>query len=583
MTAIIARPFNSACAVVLRSSLRKLASTASLLLLFCVGAFAQDNTIANRGIYPTGGYAIGALDTINTTNGDLMLHIPLASLPAGRGGNPGYTLNLLYDSKLFDTKIKAHRNALDPSQNYDLNTLQFSSSGGWHFGTRYVMSVVKRSDMFDGPTSQPHCPDPTALYVWKLKMSFPDGSIHEFRPTGYTDNVQDRYYNTNYDGFTTTCSGGSYTVTTGMHYYSADGTYLHLVVGHDGDGNPYNNPWTLYYPDGHYITDNGNGIQKIYDRNGNYITIQSVTLPNGHSAIQISDQMGRIITDEEDPSTGEDYVYTNGFGGAQVQWTIKWKLVWIYQNYITNEDFSAPTPPGNTANIISAVSVVDQLILPTQAGSLTYTFSYNGSPTKPSAPAPGWGELSAITLPWTGAQVAYKYASDGQSNLSWQDVMEDTIKEKDVTYNQEYDGTGTPVTETWTYSILPTFQSFITNPDGGVEKNYFNDSTSGAYNAGTTYKSIHPDGSVTERLWLANIPTGADSYNWAANPYVKTEFTSVPNAAGQLSQTAIKDYTYDKNGNVTSVKEYDWVAYSTVPRDSGGNPTGVPEIGRAHV
>src|ERR1044072_1392510 len=226
MPAIIARPFDSACAVILKSSLTRLAPAVFLLLLFCVGASAQDNTIAQRGIYPGASYVAGGLDTINTTNGNLMLHIPLASLPAGRGGNPGYTLNLLFDSKLFDTKIKAHRNALDPSQNYDLNTLQFSNSGAWHFGTRYVMNVVKRSDIFDGPSSLPHCPDQTAVYVWKLKMSFPDGSIHEFRPTGYSDNTQDRYFSTNYDGFTTTCTGGSYTVTTGLNYYSVDGTYL---------------------------------------------------------------------------------------------------------------------------------------------------------------------------------------------------------------------------------------------------------------------------------------------------------------------------------------------------------------------
>src|SRR5262249_2996415 len=101
-------------------------------------------------------YSAFALDTINTTNGNLMIHVPLASLPEGSGGKSGYTLNLLFVSKLFDSKIKAHPNALEPTQTYDLNMLQFSNSGAWHLGARYVMSVVKRSDMFDGPGSQPH-------------------------------------------------------------------------------------------------------------------------------------------------------------------------------------------------------------------------------------------------------------------------------------------------------------------------------------------------------------------------------------------------------------------------------------------
>src|SRR5207247_7420741 len=61
-----------------------------------------------------------------------------------------------------------------------------------------------------------------------------------------------------------------------------------------------------------------------------------------------------------------------------------------------------------------------------------------------------------------------------------------------------------------------------------------------------------------------------------ANPYLKTEFTSIKNAAGSYSQTAIKDYTYDKDGRVTQVVEYDWVTYSSA--HSGGLiiPAGAP-------
>jgi RHS repeat-associated protein len=57
---------------------------------------------------------------------------------------------------------------------------------------------------------------------------------------------------------------------------------------------------------------------------------------------------------------------------------------------------------------------------------------------------------------------------------------------------------------------------------------------------------------------------------------VKTEFVSVKDAAGNLVRTAIKDYNYDKNGNVTQVAEYDWVAYSSIPRDATGKPAGIP-------
>ena len=328
-----------------------------LIALLCIAtAHAQDTTIPNRGLYPTGAYASSNIDTINTTNGDLMLRIPLASLPSGRGGNPGFSVNLLYDGKLFDSSVLRHVDTVN-GINYDLNTLKLSNNGGWRLGMRYQMTVVRRSDSFDN-TSQPSCPSQNAVYIWKLKMSFPDGSVHEFRPTGYSDvnGLGDGYYNINYDGWQNACPTGSYVVTTGMTYYSTDGTYARLFVQHDGDGNMYNNPWTLYFPDGRRVSDNGNGTQTIYDRNNNYVTIQGTTLGNGHLATLITDQLGRTITDEQDPA-GYDYVYTTGYNGQQVKWTIKWKNVYIYQQYITNPD--APTPPGRYKQINTAILAVD--------------------------------------------------------------------------------------------------------------------------------------------------------------------------------------------------------------------------------
>ena len=62
----------------------------------------------------------------------------------------------------------------------------------------------------------------------------------------------------------------------------------------------------------------------------------------------------------------------------------------------------------------------------------------------------------------------------------------------------------------------------------------------------------------------------------SANFYVKTEFTTINNYAGAAALTAIKDYDYDKNGNVTAMREYGFVAAGTIPRSSGGYVTGIP-------
>ena len=125
-------------------------------------------------------------------------------------------------------------------------------------------------------------------------------------------------------------------------------------------------------------------------------------------------------------------------------------------------------------------------------------------------------------------------------------------------------GQANAVTESWGYGI-----GAVTAPDGGrTVENYSNEGwlVKMERRAGTRVVE------KVERIWKVNSPPGLDSISARrANPYVKTEFTTL---AGSSSKTAIKDYTYDKNGNLLQVDEYDWVG--TVPRDGAGRPTGIP-------
>src|SRR5712691_4772207 len=227
--------------------------------------------------------------------------------------------------------------------------------------------------------------------------------------------------------------------------------------------------------------------------------------------------------------------------------------------------------------------VVDQIILPGQAGSLSYTFGYNAPDADPYPDTSyGWGEVTSITLP-TGAQANYSFLFDGTGGFlgtpkppraEW--VLNDHPVRKDLTYSAEYDGGSTPTTETWTYDgpgITGSGGSMtITGPDGGVFSSYSEapNSFGGPPFARLPFKTERPDGSVIERTWQQNIPFGNPPMNSGVNAYVKTEFISVRDATGNLSKTAIKDYNYDKNGNVTRVAEYDWVDYASVHPASGG-------------
>jgi RHS repeat-associated protein len=524
-------------------------------VLFCK-VHAQANETPQRGFHPAGSYALTDIETINTNNGNLMLRLPMASLPAGRGGSLSASIGLFYNSKIWDSQTLIWKDTFNNT--YTDHLLRNSPEGGWRYGFEYKPQLFDRLDQYD-LSSVPPCTDAEVLWRYKLQVSFPDGSLHEFRPSGDTDLLQDGYFAMRPDGWRTNCYGDSPHVSSPMTYYSIDGAYLRLEFAHDGDGDWTNNPWTLYFPDGGRVT-GGNAPQRIYDRNNNYLEIQNITY-NSHAATRIVDQLGRQIIIEY--AGNEDHIHKWGFNGQQLQWTVKWKTISAFKSYFPGQ--------GGLQNLAWTLRVVDQIILPAQAGALSYTFSYNaGASAGTGNPSYGWGEVSSIILP-SGAQASYQYEYDGDDSLSWSQALENYATRKDLAYQREYDGSSTPVTETWLYSIQPLLGFTITEPNGGVLRESHDDK-------GHSIVTEKPDGSVIERIWRENIPVGNAIPDFTdVNPFVKTEFTSIRNSSGSLVKTAIKDYAYDKNGNVTQVAEYDWVDYGSVPR-VGGRPTGVPGV-----
>ena len=411
------------------------------------------------------------------------------------------------------------------------------------------------------------------------------------------DHVSVNYQGPLGSGGQPSCSEGAYLATTGpMTYYSTDGSYTKLVVEHNSDPNERTggyNPWTLYFPDGRRVSGNRpNEPQRVYDRNNNYVDLLYITY-NDHPAKKIVDQFGRYLIIETDgqydPWTGretrQDYIYMQGIGGEQLRWTVKWKQIYVYKEYYTTAA-GGGRQRGNSYKVPweAAYLVVDQISLPAQAGGLTYTFGYNAGDYAGDTQilSHGWGELSSVTLP-SSAKASYKYELDGvnasASSPKWKNVLNNSPTQKDLTYELEYDGSRTPTTETWHYSPsgdLHTFGSTIdsiTGPDGGIVEESFNTDTNSPYR-GKSFKTVQPDGMMVERLWQENRAPGLNGVS--VNPYIKTEFTSLKNAAGTYVKTAIKDYDYDKNGNITVVREYDWVAYTDVNRDALGRPTGIP-------
>jgi hypothetical protein len=360
-------------------------------------------------------------------------------------------------------------------------------------------------------------------------VTFPNGSQHELRPYGYRD--WDGYFQIGPDGWIQnynqgTCLSQGYvnvalaTAST-MTYYSTDGTYMRLEIAHDGDPgdtNWANNPWTLYLPDGGLVVGTPDSVgnltsERIYDRNNNYIDI--VNTSSAPVRTTISDQLGRSIIIDYGAvagpnNTSTDYVTVQGYNNEPLRWFVHFKSITVNKSYLNCTGSHCPINDSGYLNEV--LGVVDQVTLPSQVGGLSYSFGYNapdydGTPSPP--PSFGWGELSSVTIP-SGASASYHYKYDGVDGIQWYNALNRNFPiRKDLTYQLEYDGTSTPMTETWLYSFRPNSQynSQITAPDGGVQRDYWYSSIP-RWRSNLVYKTEHPDGSITERLWLDNTPSG---------------------------------------------------------------------------
>lgn len=119
----------------LKPGLRVLTVMSGILLI--VNQLDAQQRQPDRGFKAGNSFAISEIETINTTNGNLMLNIPLAALPAGRGTSPDFPISLHYNSKLWDAKREVRNDGLpDETGNtkYNAEFVIPSEDGGWTIG-----------------------------------------------------------------------------------------------------------------------------------------------------------------------------------------------------------------------------------------------------------------------------------------------------------------------------------------------------------------------------------------------------------------------------------------------------------------
>ena len=544
---------------------------------------------ADRGFSPGKSYSISDIENISMQSGNLMLSVPLGSLPAGRGGITG-GFSVHYNSKLWDMATVAVEGQL-PEDNYITNGLLKSGEGGWRYGYKYYLKIDYAPML--------SCLSSEGAYQHKIQMVMPDGGQHSMvvQQGGITD--ADDYSNIYPDG-RAACNGSAINGGQTIVFYSHDGTFLRLEVTTDSDTNWQNNTWTLYLRDGtkvvNNLVENQQLIadQRVIDRNGNYIDIiekASDSTYSNRTTTSMQDQFGRKVVIEYDAvtnqdGTSEDYIHSLGYNGTSLFTRVKWKDIIVNRTYDACVSGSCP-PQVENFSLYETLRVIDRIYLPAptaypaEFGGLFYEFQYNADST--STADTGWGEVSQVQLP-SGAKSAYLYKCNN-SCVTTEAVLSNRPTEKTLSYYPEYDGqTGSLISDVWTYQTtgsdpnLPTSSKIIA-PDGGETTEYYSpletvppSPTPPAFLPHEVYKTTMPDGTVIQKWYESNAP--AASY-YKGNRFVKYEFITVKDAGNQ-TKTSAKKYSYDKNGNITEVKEYDWITCDAILTDTPGRPNGLP-------
>jgi RHS repeat-associated protein len=587
-------------------------------------ALGQGAARPDKGVRPTGSYAVSDIEHINMTNGNLGLSIPLASLPPVAGGKLGWTVGANYNSKMWDViQHEDEDNSFVPPVRWMTSHLQAPALSSWSVGGRYFIEVTEshqdvdwRFPVCDFNEPPLYCdPDwqlmqqPQYQTWYKVSLTTPDGAVHELRPfIGGEYPSFTREYLLRYSWQTPLTTGNT------MAYYSYDGSYLWATIQPFTGGFP--SDWDVYLPDGTRIKNRG-AVQRIIDTNGNQVKI-NVDVAGPVTTTFFRDlQTGREVRVVFDQSInqpfGQGRVEYQTVGGGWASILINYRSTYVNGWAYVVGDLYCP----DTAELISNqdLAVVDTIVLPQTEPGVTrqFAFEYNSDSSVPanyqwkpscsesyaiSSMSKGLGSLSKMTTP-TGAVVKYSYLQDqpdAGSPLTYPvdptDLPGDALVKKEIQHDSAAD--------VWNYA--PGIQSGIstmTGPDGSnvTEKSFPHDRafqyTHGGSDGkgGLTYRTAQKTGagsevSVVERKWrfnsLNNVPAGSTGSGQLVpfNPVVDIEFTTLMDPPGTPAKMSARQFQYDLNGNAISETDYDWFdpALANPYRDpqAGNVPTQVP-------
>lgn len=537
----------------LPSRVKRLFAAAVLSLAAAPASGQEQPRSPQRGYHPTGTDVDSGMESINSVTGNIHLTVPLASLPPDKSGQAGVQLDLAYNSQMWDVIQEAA-----PGGGIH-KRLEPAKITGWQYSYQYRLDQERRID-YEGPCVVDIVNGHPSTHVFKFVLTLPDGSRHTLHPRGRNDYFGDGYYTHTPNGVASGCSGLP-NASGVLTYYTTDGTFIRVEINASGQGTVddeawIGRPWTIFLPDGRRLAGTGHEPTILFDRNNNEISILRATR-NGNPVTYLVDNAQRAIAIEKTLDS-MDRIFVRRHGAAErpctdpgdeLLWEVHWTNVFTNFSYPCRESFV-------TCQYQGGHRMIDYISVPWS--TVQYTFEYYGDCST------CYGEIKSVRTPLT-ARTVYTY----RGPFTWWDMPENPIATKRLQFDEVHDGFLTPREEQTIYSFTDTY-STITAPDGGqVRNDYFHRTLAVKFwQRGLVWKTQYADGEAVERYWHANRPHDVHN-NDRMNPYVRAEFRG----AGNPRYTAITEYSYDKNANLTGSIEYDFAAGDPVTqRDAAGAP-----------